>query len=171
MILLGLINRCADKRQRELFSCLDVVRAAADLEGSLLPCVDRRQVEVRTLDWLAGLNQADHNARYILPDLIKLLHLKPAGEQLLLELLGRHIDLYIFFQPAKWCKHNSDSPSIIPSLILRLVCCSYWNPTYVQLSSIWLSTLMSDSNSCLILLMPYFSMAVRSMPIPNARPE
>ena len=124
MILLGLIDRRADKRQRKLFSCLDVVRAAADLEGSLLTRIDRRQMKVRALNRLAGFNQADHNSGYILPNLIKLLHLKPAGEQLLLELLGRHIDLYIFFQPAKWCKHNSESPSIFPSLIVQLVCCS-----------------------------------------------
>ena len=43
MILLGLIDRRAYKRQRELFSGLDIVRAAADLEGPLLPCVDRCQ--------------------------------------------------------------------------------------------------------------------------------
>ena len=80
MILLGLIDRRADKRQRELFSGLDIVRAAADLEGPLLPCVDRCQVEVRALDRLAGLNQADHNAGYILSDLVEFLHLKSASQ-------------------------------------------------------------------------------------------
>src|SRR5574344_37651 len=33
------------------------------------------------------------------------------------------------------------------------------------------NTLISDSNSILILLMPYLSIAILSRPIPNAKPE
>ncbi len=63
----------------------------------LLPAVDMADIKVRSFVFFNGSHLPYINLLNIFAKVRDLLHLKPGGEQLLLQLPGRHIDVHIFF--------------------------------------------------------------------------
>ena len=100
MVLRGRINRGADQRERKLFARFHIVRAAADLKCAMFPGVYRCDMQMGVRDALARFHQPDNHTADLLSRLMQLFYLESARKQLLLKLLRRHIDLYIFLQPA-----------------------------------------------------------------------
>ena len=97
MILSGCINGCTNHCQRILASGLNVIRTTANLQQFAGTGIDLAQMQMGFRNRLAGLHVADNNLADVTADLILLLHLKAAGEQLFLQLIRCYINIYIFF--------------------------------------------------------------------------
>jgi hypothetical protein len=81
----------------ELLTCLDVVRAAADLESTVRAAIYRADVQMCVRNGLTGLHKTYHDTGDILSHFMELFYLETAGEKLVLQLLGRAVYIYIFF--------------------------------------------------------------------------
>ena len=63
----------------------------------MLAAVDAADMQVCIRNSVAFLYQADNNFGNVLADFVEFLNFKSAGEKLVLQLLGRAVDIYIFF--------------------------------------------------------------------------
>ena len=95
VILCGGVDRGAHQRRRELLSCFHIVRAAADLEGSVRSAVDSADMKVCLRDGFTGLHKTHHHVGDILSYLSQFFHFKSAGKQLVLQLLRSAVDIDI----------------------------------------------------------------------------
>ena len=67
------------------------------LQTDAITAVYGADVQVRFRNGLAGLDQAHDDFGDVLSHFMELLHLKTAGEELVLQLLRSAVDVYIFF--------------------------------------------------------------------------
>ena len=103
VILGSCVNRCAHKSHGISAADSHVVRAAADLEGTLLAAVNGANMNVCIGNKFAGQNLAYNNPRNVFSYFVKLLDLKANREQKSLKLFCGNVNVYVFTKPTKRC--------------------------------------------------------------------
>ena len=99
MVFCSCVNLSADKSQRILAACFNVISTAADLEHAVLACIDLAKVKVCAFDSFASLNFADNDIRDVLAYFVLFLYLESAAEELLFKNVRGDININIILKP------------------------------------------------------------------------
>ena len=99
MVFSCCVNLCANKCQRIFAACSDIICTAADLEDTILTCINCAEVEVCAFDRFASLNFADNDFRDVFAYFILFLYFETAAEELFFEHVRSNVNIYIIFKP------------------------------------------------------------------------